>query len=87
MRYVCCSIRRLTSFLIRPGSVVRIHNGPPKFIVDRTGISSTISPLGGSGIVQVSSALSPVPVASLIKLLIKVFLSARELSLSTLGKS
>jgi len=28
MRYFCCSINRLTSVLIRPGSVVRVHNGP-----------------------------------------------------------
>jgi len=28
MRYFGCSIKRLTSVLIRPGSVVRVHNGP-----------------------------------------------------------
>ena len=29
MRNFGCSIKRLTSVLIRPGSVVRVHNGPP----------------------------------------------------------
>ena len=29
MRDFGCSIKRLTSVLIRPGSVVRVHNGPP----------------------------------------------------------
>jgi len=28
MRYFGCSINRLATFLIRPGSVVRVHNGP-----------------------------------------------------------
>jgi hypothetical protein len=28
MRYVSCSIKKLTSVLIRPGPVVRVHNGP-----------------------------------------------------------
>jgi hypothetical protein len=29
MRDFGCSIKKLTSVLIRPGSVVRVHNGPP----------------------------------------------------------
>ena len=29
MKYFGSSIKRFTSVLIRPGSVVRIHNGPP----------------------------------------------------------
>jgi hypothetical protein len=29
MKYFDCSVRKITSVLIRPGSVVRIHNGPP----------------------------------------------------------
>jgi len=29
MRYFSCSINRLTSVLIRPGAVVRVHHGPP----------------------------------------------------------
>jgi len=29
MRYFGGSINRLTSVLIRPGSMVRIHHGPP----------------------------------------------------------
>ena len=33
MRYLDCSIKRLTSVLIRPGSVVRVHNGPPQIII------------------------------------------------------
>ena len=28
MRYFGCSIKKLTSVLIRPGSMVRIHHGP-----------------------------------------------------------
>ncbi len=28
MRYFCGSIKKLTSVLIRPGSMVRIHHGP-----------------------------------------------------------
>ena len=28
MRDFACSIKKLTSVLIRPGSVVRVHNGP-----------------------------------------------------------
>jgi len=28
MRYFGCSINKLTSVLIRPGSLVRVHNGP-----------------------------------------------------------
>ena len=28
MRYFGCSIKRLVPVLIRPGSVVRVHNGP-----------------------------------------------------------
>ena len=51
MRYVGCIIRRLTSVLIRPGSVIRVHHGPLRYIVNSTDISSTINPLGGSGIV------------------------------------
>jgi hypothetical protein len=31
MRDFGCSIKKLTSVLIRPGSVVRIHNGPPPY--------------------------------------------------------
>jgi len=30
MRYFGCSVRKITSVLIRPGPVVRIRNGPPK---------------------------------------------------------
>jgi hypothetical protein len=51
MRNFGVSIKRIAPVLIRPGYVVRVHNGPPNCTVDRTGISSTISPLGGSGIV------------------------------------
>jgi len=29
MRDFGCSIKKLTTVLIRPGSVVRVHNGPP----------------------------------------------------------
>ena len=29
MRYFGSSVRKITSVLIRPGSVVRVHNGPP----------------------------------------------------------
>jgi hypothetical protein len=29
MRYLGCSISKITSVLIRPGAVVRVHNGPP----------------------------------------------------------
>jgi len=28
MTYFGCSVRKITSVLIRPGSVVRVHNGP-----------------------------------------------------------
>jgi hypothetical protein len=33
MRYFGCSINKLTSVLIRPGAVVRVHNGPLQIII------------------------------------------------------
>ena len=74
MRYVGCSIKRIISVLIRPGAMVRIHHGPPQCIVVRTGVSSTISPLGGNGLVWVGSGLSPVIPNSSTRLLIRDFL-------------
>jgi hypothetical protein len=33
MKNFSYSINKLTSVLIRPGSVVRVHNGPPQIII------------------------------------------------------
>jgi len=39
MRYFGCGINKIVSVLIRPGSVVRVHNGPPKVIFARPACS------------------------------------------------
>jgi len=49
MRYFGCGINKIVSVLIRPGSVVRVHNGPPKVTIGRTPSDSLTIPSGGIG--------------------------------------